>query len=94
MTKKATTEKTETNSTSINNEINRNALSYITPKADIFAIDDGVNVVIDLPGVDENGLKVQIEKNILTIEAEIANQTTTTTFAVNLNHRTFSDNLK
>lgn len=72
MTKKTTAVNNEETSTSIQNEINRNSLAYITPKADIFAIEDGVSVIVDLPGVDENGLKVQIENNVLTIEGEVA----------------------
>lgn len=70
MTKKATIENIEETSEPMQNAVNRNTFGYITPKADIFTIDDGVSVVIDLPGVDEDGLKVQIENNILTIEGE------------------------
>lgn len=72
MTKKTLTEPNKETSTSIQNEINRNSLAYITPKADIFAKNDGVSIIVDLPGVDENGLKVQIENNVLTIEGEVS----------------------
>lgn len=38
-----------------------------TPRADIYETDDEMIVLVDLPGVDEGSLDINLEKNVLTI---------------------------
>ena len=40
---------------------------YITPPVDIFETKDGLTVVADLPGVDQNALDVRVADGILTL---------------------------
>ena len=42
------------------------------PLVDIFEGGDQLTLVADLPGVDEQGIEVQIEKNLLTIRGQIS----------------------
>jgi HSP20 family protein len=37
------------------------------PRADIYETDDGITVVADMPGVDENAVDITLEQNVLTI---------------------------
>ena len=37
------------------------------PRADIFETNDGIVVVADMPGVDENSVDITLEKNVLSI---------------------------
>ncbi len=41
------------------------------PAVDIRQTDEAVGLLADLPGVDENAVDVQLEKNVLTIRAEV-----------------------
>lgn len=41
------------------------------PAVDIRQTDDAVGLLADLPGVDENAVDVQLDKNVLTIRAEV-----------------------
>jgi HSP20 family protein len=41
------------------------------PRADIYETDDHIIVVADIPGADENSTDITIEKNILTINANV-----------------------
>jgi HSP20 family molecular chaperone IbpA len=41
------------------------------PRADIYETDDYIIVVADIPGADENSTDITIEKNILTINANV-----------------------
>jgi len=42
------------------------------PRADIYEANDQIVVVVDVPGADENSIDVTLDKNILTINANIA----------------------
>jgi HSP20 family protein len=37
------------------------------PRADIYETNDGITVVADIPGVDENSVDITLEQNVLTI---------------------------
>lgn len=52
-------------------EITRHPKSYITPLTDIYEEENGLHVLVDLPGVDKEGLKLKVENNILTIEGHV-----------------------
>ena len=41
---------------------------YIAPPADIFENEDSLIVVVDLPGVDKDGVDIRVEDDILTIK--------------------------
>jgi len=43
------------------------ARPVLTPRADILETEDGVHLIADMPGVDENNVDVTLEKNVLTI---------------------------
>ena len=74
MAEKTIPEKNNNYNSGVKREITRNADSYVTPRTDIYDVEDGLNVVVDLPGVEKDGLNVQIEDNVLTIEGKIALQ--------------------
>lgn len=42
-----------------------------TPKVDIYEKDDVIYLVADVPGSDENQVEVTLDKNILTIDAQV-----------------------
>lgn len=48
-------------------ESTRNRERYITPAVDIYETADGLVVVADLPGVDQNRLDVRVDNDVLTI---------------------------
>lgn len=56
----------------VKREVTREPESYITPVTDIYEEDAGLYMMVDLPGVEKNGLKLSVEKNILTIEGHVA----------------------
>ena len=39
------------------------------PRADIFETQDGLTLVLDVPGADEKSVEITLEKNVLTINA-------------------------
>ena len=45
------------------------AANWLTPAVDIFEDEESVTLTIDLPGVAKEGLRVGIDKGVLTIEA-------------------------
>lgn len=45
---------------------------YITPPVDIFESGEGLTVVADLPGVEQNALDVRVADVVLTLEAKTA----------------------
>jgi HSP20 family protein len=47
----------------------RDETRYIAPPVDIYETETDLIVVADLPGVDKDGVDVQVEDNILTIKA-------------------------
>ncbi len=54
----------------IQREVTRNREYFATPLVDIYETRDGLTVMADLPGVTKEGLKVQVEDGILTIEGK------------------------
>lgn len=63
---------TKTNENSVvKREITRHPEAYITPLTDIYEEENGLHVLVDLPGVDKDGLKIRVENNILTIEGHV-----------------------
>jgi HSP20 family protein len=42
------------------------------PRADIYETNDGITVVADMPGVDENSVDITLEQNVLTINGYVA----------------------
>ncbi len=41
------------------------------PRADIYETKDGIIILADVPGADENSLEITVEKNVLTIYASV-----------------------
>jgi HSP20 family protein len=41
---------------------------YIAPPVDIFENEDSLIVVVDMPGVDKDGVDIRVEDNVLTIK--------------------------
>lgn len=52
-------------------EVTREPESYVTPVTDIYEEDNGLYMMVDLPGVEKEGLKLTVEKNTLTIEGRV-----------------------
>ena len=61
----------ENNTQIAKREVTREPESYVTPVTDIYEEDDGLYMMVDLPGVEKDGLKLSVEKDILTIEGHI-----------------------
>jgi len=51
-------------------ERTRNCKCYI-PRVDIYETEDSLVILADVPGVDENLIDINLEKNILTISAQV-----------------------
>jgi len=43
----------------------------LTPPVDIFEIEDGLAVVVDLPGVDKEHVEINVDNNVLTIKGTL-----------------------
>ncbi|WP_315073119.1 Hsp20 family protein [uncultured Clostridium sp.] len=52
---------------------NSNREKVIEPATDVFDEEERVLIVMELPGVSEEDIKIEIENNILKIEAEVNN---------------------
>ncbi len=52
-------------------EVTRQTDRYALPAVDIWEEEDRLVVLADLPGVDKDGLSVQVDKGILTIEGRV-----------------------
>lgn len=48
------------------------AARVYSPKVDIFSKDDGIVILAEMPGVDEDDLDVTLEKNVLTIQGYVS----------------------
>lgn len=44
--------------------------TYAAPMTDIIENKDGFEIIFDLPGIEKNDIKINIEKDILTVTAE------------------------
>jgi HSP20 family molecular chaperone IbpA len=51
-------------------ERTRDSRLYV-PRVDIYETDAAIHLVADIPGADENSIDITLEKNILTIDAEV-----------------------
>ena len=47
------------------------AMRVFVPSVDIYSEDDGVIIMVDLPGVDENNLDINLEEKVLTINGYV-----------------------
>lgn len=56
----------------VKREVTREPESYVTPVTDIYEEDKGLYMMVDLPGVEKNGLKLSVENNVLTIEGHVS----------------------
>lgn len=56
----------------LSREETRNPASYIRPAVDIFETEEGLQLLADLPGVEKEGLNIDIDKGILTIQGKSA----------------------
>jgi len=41
------------------------------PRSDIYELDDQIVIVADVPGVDEKSIEITLDKNVLTIDAQV-----------------------
>lgn len=55
----------------IKREVTRHPEAYVTPLTDIYEEENGLYVMVDLPGVEKDGLKLKVENAILTIEGHV-----------------------
>jgi HSP20 family protein len=63
---------TQNNETQIvKREVTRHPEAFVTPLTDIYEEENGLHVVVDLPGVEKSGLKLAVENDILTIEGHV-----------------------
>lgn len=44
--------------------------TYLSPDVDLYENKDGFRIVFDLPGIDKEDIKINVEKEILTVTAE------------------------
>lgn len=51
-------------------ERTRESRLYV-PRVDIYETDDAIHLIADIPGSDENSIDITLEKNVLTIDAEV-----------------------
>ncbi len=51
-------------------ERTRDSRLYV-PRVDIFEDDEAIHLLADIPGADENSIDITLEKNVLTIDAEV-----------------------
>ena len=56
-------------------EVTRQPDRYAVPLVDIYEEEDKLVVLADLPGVKKDGLSVQVEQGILTIEGKVERDT-------------------
>lgn len=48
------------------------SMRVYVPKVDIYSEDDGVVILVEMPGVDENDVDISLEKKILTINGYVS----------------------
>jgi HSP20 family molecular chaperone IbpA len=57
--------------TSVSQEETRSVGRVLVPAVDIFESDADLTLVADMPGVDKEGLEINLDKGILTINGEV-----------------------
>ena len=65
-----TTAQAESKEAATGEESTREFERYATPPVDIYETDDGLVVLADLPGVNAEGLSINVEEGVLTIEGK------------------------
>lgn len=53
----------------------RDETRMLTPPVDIFEVEEGLAVVVDLPGVPKENVDVNVENGVLTIQGKVDAQT-------------------
>ncbi len=56
---------------SLPSEATRSREHFVTPAVDIFETEQGLTLVADVPGLDREHLRIDIDKGILTLEGRI-----------------------
>ena len=56
---------------SVQREETRSAGRVLFPAVDIFELEDSLTLVADMPGVDKEGLDINLEKGVLTINGKV-----------------------
>ncbi len=51
-------------------ERTRDSRLYV-PRVDIYETDEAIHLIADIPGADESSIDITLEKNVLTIDAEV-----------------------
>lgn len=57
---------------SVTREATRSGNRYVAPPVDIFETSDGLTLVADVPGLDEQSLEISVDQGVLTIEGKAA----------------------
>lgn len=55
----------------------REETRYLVPPVDIYETDDGLNVIVDMPGVSKDNISVRVDNGILTLQGKVSGQTDT-----------------
>lgn len=61
---------TISNDQAVSREATRSEARYVTPPVDIMETEEGLNIVADVPGLDEKGLEISVDQGVLTIEGK------------------------
>ena len=56
----------------VSREATRSAARYMTPPVDIVETDEGLTLVADVPGLEEESLEISVDQGVLTIEGKAA----------------------
>lgn len=54
----------------VRHEATRSSARYAAPPVDIIETEDGLTLVADVPGLDEQGLEISVDQGVLTIEGK------------------------
>ena len=54
----------------VSREVTRSGTRYLAPPVDIFETEDGLTLVADVPGLDEQRLEINVDQGVLTIEGQ------------------------
>ena len=55
---------------SVSRETTRSQARYVTPPVDIVETDQGLILMADVPGLDEQSLEISVDQGVLTIEGK------------------------
>lgn len=69
-----TTASSEGQEVTTREESTREFERYATPPVDIYQADDGLVVLADLPGVNAEGLSINVDEGVLTIEGKYSRE--------------------